>query len=146
ADLEIMFRAMQGGGPREADRAPTASSEPPRLSRLRGFFDRRAEPAMKQAMDAAAAAIAGRGATIVDLDDPVDFESILHEHRRVAAPEAAAIHSDWLRAFPDDYPPQIRVLIEDGRSLLAVDYVRARDRMDETRKLLQAALARGLDA
>jgi aspartyl-tRNA(Asn)/glutamyl-tRNA(Gln) amidotransferase subunit A len=146
ADLEFMFQAMRRGGAREADRAPTAPSEPPRLGRLRGFFDRRAEAAMKHAMDAAAAAMAGRGAAIVELEDPVDFESILHEHRRVTAPEAAAIHSDWLGAFPDDYPPQIRALVEDGRAMLAVDYVRARDRMNETRRLLQAALARSLDA
>ncbi len=35
------------------------------------------------------------------------------------AAEAAGVHSDWLDEFPDDYPPRIRELIQEGRSLTA---------------------------
>ncbi len=54
---------------------------PPRLGRLRGFFDRRADPAVRSAFDDAVRALAAQGAEIVELDDPVDFEQILKDHR-----------------------------------------------------------------
>ena len=60
------------------------------------------------------------GATIVELDDPVDFEQVLSDHRRVMAAEAAGVHSDWLDESPDDYPPRITDLVLEGRSLPAL--------------------------
>ena len=55
-------RAMQGhrshpSGVAEADLAP--GRPPPRLVRFRGFFDRRAEPAVRSAFDAALSALRG---------------------------------------------------------------------------------------
>ena len=38
------------------------------------------------------------------------------------AVEAAALHRDRLRRHPDDYPPRIRELIEDGIQHSALDY------------------------
>jgi aspartyl-tRNA(Asn)/glutamyl-tRNA(Gln) amidotransferase subunit A len=144
ADLELLYHAMRGAlWNQELSRAvPSPSSGPPRLGRLRGFFDRHALPDMKLAIDAAATALGARGADIVELDDPVDFKSILQDHRRVVAPEAAAIHTEWLDSVPDDYPPQIRLLIEAGRSMTALEYLKARDRMDQARGALHSALAR----
>jgi Asp-tRNA(Asn)/Glu-tRNA(Gln) amidotransferase A subunit family amidase len=149
ADLGLIYSAMRKArSQREASRAnPSRSDGLPRLGRLRGFFDRRAEPAMKRVIDAAAGALAAQGAGIVELDDPVDFEAILRDHRHVVAPEAAAIHSDRFDAVPDDYPPQVRLLIEEGRERSALEYVRARDRMDAARRAVRSAIARGdLDA
>ena len=63
---------------RNANGVRHRSSDPPRLGRLRGFFDRRAEPAVavgvrrRGSMPSAA-----QGAEIVELDDPVDFEQVL---------------------------------------------------------------------
>ena len=74
-----------------------------------------------------------QGAEIVELDDPVDFERIVKDHRTVMAAEAAAVHSDWLDEFPDDYPPRIRELILEGRSLRARD-LDIEQRMDVLRR------------
>ena len=106
-------------------------SESPRLGRLRGFFDRRADPAILSVVDEAVRALDCQGADIVELDDPVDFEQILNDHRTVMAAEAADVHSDWLDEFPDDYPPRIRELILEGRSLTALEYLHA-ERSDAT--------------
>jgi Asp-tRNA(Asn)/Glu-tRNA(Gln) amidotransferase A subunit family amidase len=147
--LRLMFGAMREARPeQQAERAGFAGRKgPPRLGRPRGFFDRRAETVLNSAFDLAVAALAIRGAEIVQLEDPVDFEAILTDHRRVVAPEAARVHSHRLDTVPDDYPSHVRELILEGRSLLALEYLQARDRMDGATAAIQAALAReNLDA
>jgi Asp-tRNA(Asn)/Glu-tRNA(Gln) amidotransferase A subunit family amidase len=130
-DLRILFNATQG----ISESAETFNLRaqrrdgPPRLARLRGFFDRRAEPAVRSSMDAAAASLVSAGAEVVDLADPVDFDQILVDHRNVMAAEAAWVHSDWLDEHPDDYPPRIRALILEGRSVPALHYIRATNGM-----------------
>ncbi len=58
------------------------------------------------------------------------------------AAEAARVHSDWLAEAPDDYPPRIRELIEEGRSLSAQQYLRAKDGMEQTRRFLCSVIER----
>ena len=88
----------------------------PRFGRLRGFFDRKAHPAILSVVDQAVRLLDSSGADIVELDDPVDFDKILQDHRTVMAAEAADVHSDWLDEFSADYPPRIRELILEGRA------------------------------
>jgi Asp-tRNA(Asn)/Glu-tRNA(Gln) amidotransferase A subunit family amidase len=109
---------------------------PPKLGRLRGFFDRRAEPNAKMAFDDAVEGLVARGAQVVELDDPVDFEQILTKHRIVMAAEAARIHSDWLEESPEDYPDRIRELIDEGSALGVRQYLRAKDEMDQAEQSL----------
>ncbi len=118
-----------------------------RLGQLQGFFDRRAEPAVKTVFDAAIRVLEGHGTEIIPLDDPVDFELILVDHRRVVAPEAALVHSDRMNDEPDEYPPRIRELVLEGRALTALAHWQARRRMDEATRAIEAACTRhGLDA
>jgi aspartyl-tRNA(Asn)/glutamyl-tRNA(Gln) amidotransferase subunit A len=131
--LRVLFEAV-----RDREAAESAIEHPPRegsikLGRPRGFFDRRSDPVVRAAFDDALNALAHQGAHIVEFEDPVDFERILLDHRRVMAAEAAHVHSDWLDEFPDEYPPRIRSLVEEGRSLTALDYLRAEHRMHSTR-------------
>jgi aspartyl-tRNA(Asn)/glutamyl-tRNA(Gln) amidotransferase subunit A len=130
-DLRILFDAIcePSAGP-EGQQATSAPLEsPPRLGRLRGFFDRWVEPGVRSVLDDAVRDLAAAGADVVELDDPVDFEQILKDHRRVMAAEAAAVHSDWLEESPEDYPPRIRDLVLEGRSLSALEYLRANNQM-----------------
>jgi len=136
-DLRLLFDAMQHPDFKMKWDSPESR---PRLGRLRGFFDRRADAAVRSALDEAVGALAAQGGEIVELDDPVDFEKIVRDHRTVMATEAAGVHSDWLDQFPEDYPPRIRDLILEGRSLLATDYFHARERMDPTRDKLLISL------
>jgi aspartyl-tRNA(Asn)/glutamyl-tRNA(Gln) amidotransferase subunit A len=133
-DLRTLFDAMDDyRSMRREERSDLAPREdPPWLGRLRGFFDRRADPAVLAALDDAIGALSARGASFVELDDPVDFDQVVQDHRRVMAAEAAGVHSDWLTQFPDDYPPRIRELILEGRSLTALEYLIAKERMNST--------------
>jgi aspartyl-tRNA(Asn)/glutamyl-tRNA(Gln) amidotransferase subunit A len=126
-DLRLLYEAIFDGSAwvwEQLVKAPRFDG-PPRLARLRGFFDRRLDASVRPLLEGAFRALAGSGATIVDIDDPVDFEQILVQHRTIMAAEAAETHSDWLDEFPEDYPPRIRELIEEGRPLLALAYLRA---------------------
>ena len=129
-DLRILFDVMATPGFNESAPDTYASSErSPRLVRLRGFFDRRAT-ADCSAFDRAVRALKARGATVVEIADPVDFDKILKDHRSVMAAEAAGVHSDLMEQFPEDYPPRIRELILEGRSLQGPDQLQIKDRMN----------------
>jgi aspartyl-tRNA(Asn)/glutamyl-tRNA(Gln) amidotransferase subunit A len=126
-DLRLLFTAMCEDRTEPEELAPRDGL--PRLGRLRGFFDRRAEPSVRRVLDETIGTLSAAGAKVVDLDDPVDFEQILQDHRTVMAAEAAAVHSEWLEEFPDDYPRRIRALVLEGRSLSAPRYIKARNSM-----------------
>ncbi len=148
-DLRTVFHAIRRDRARkDENRAISSDRERPlRLGRLRGFFDRRAETVMQSAFDQAVRILGAAGVVVVELEDPVDFEQDLSDHRRVMAAEAAATHSSALDAEPDDYPPQIRKLIVEGRSLSAVAYLNARNRALVSRMAIMVALVSGeLDA
>jgi Asp-tRNA(Asn)/Glu-tRNA(Gln) amidotransferase A subunit family amidase len=53
---------------------------------------------------------------------PAQFSDVLHMHRVVMAVQAAGYHGDRLRRHPDDYPPNVRALIEEGLRHPAVVY------------------------
>jgi Asp-tRNA(Asn)/Glu-tRNA(Gln) amidotransferase A subunit family amidase len=130
-DLRILFDAMQNPDIKKTEHEPITSSEGrPRLCRPRGFFDRRATKDVAAALDDAVRALEAQGVELVELDDPVDFEKVLIDHRTVMAAEAAGVHSDWLDEFPDDYPPRIRELILEGRSLRGPEHLNVKDRMN----------------
>jgi aspartyl-tRNA(Asn)/glutamyl-tRNA(Gln) amidotransferase subunit A len=139
-DLQLLFDGMQEPERRIEPDAPSSAEHPRRLGRLRGFFDRRADVAVRSVVDDLVAALAAQGVEIAELDDPIDFEQVIRDHRTVMATEAAGVHSEWLDQFPDDYPPRIRDLILEGRSVRGVDYFRARERMVPTRNKLLKAL------
>ncbi len=101
------------------------TSGPPRLGRLRGLFDDRAEPAMRDALDRACQAWREAGAEVVDWDHPVDWAPILQASRTIMATESAIVHGDRWTADPDDYPERISGLIREGSSIRATDYARA---------------------
>ena len=75
------------------------------------------------------------GAEIVELEIPSISSRSSRTTARVMAAEAAGVHSDWLDEFPDDYPPRIRELILEGRSLTALEYS-IKDRMNSARPKL----------
>jgi Asp-tRNA(Asn)/Glu-tRNA(Gln) amidotransferase A subunit family amidase len=113
---------------------------PPRIGRLRGIFERRADAGVTSALDRAIVRLAECGAEIVQLEEPVDFEHVLLQHRIVMSAEAAHLHNDWLDQTPEDYPPRIWQLISEGRELGAQQYLRARNGMDGCESTIWLAL------
>jgi Asp-tRNA(Asn)/Glu-tRNA(Gln) amidotransferase A subunit family amidase len=149
ADLRLLLDAMQGPLDKEvsAQEIRASGASPPRIGRPRGYFDDRAEPLVKSVFDRAVRDLAGQGATVIDMDDPIDFEQVLIDHRRIMAAEAAAVHSDSWDEFPDDYPPRIQELILEGRSLGAMKYLHALERRRSTlREMEEAMFLQKLDA
>ena len=118
----------------------TPEDNPLRLGRLKGYFDRRANPAAAEAFDEAIRALAAAGAEIVPVEDPIDFEQILVSHRNVMAAEAAHTHSEWIERNPEDYPPRIRELVKEGASQSALNYLSAEAGMPLAAKSVAACM------
>jgi aspartyl-tRNA(Asn)/glutamyl-tRNA(Gln) amidotransferase subunit A len=99
---------------------------PVKLLRPRGFFDRRAEPAMFEAFERALRCLADAGAEVVERpDDAFGFERLLTEHRVIMAAEAAALHESRFAEYQGEYAPHIKALVEEGLSVPVTRYARA---------------------
>jgi aspartyl-tRNA(Asn)/glutamyl-tRNA(Gln) amidotransferase subunit A len=109
----------------------------PRLGRVHGLFDTLAEPATLTMMDAVTELLRQEGAPIADVVLPAAFSKVVLSHRTVMAVEAAAFHQSRLEKYPDDYPPRIRGLIEEGLACPAPEYARCKDHQKQlTREML----------
>ncbi|MGL4549681.1 MAG: amidase [Gemmataceae bacterium] len=107
---------------------------PPRLGRLRGFFDRHASDDMKRTMDRVCGELSAKGATIEDVTPPAEFADVIASHRVVMAVEAAKYHGMRLRRHPDEYGPNVAALIEEGLACPATAYGRALDLQRDLRE------------
>ncbi|HXG11560.1 MAG TPA: amidase [Gemmataceae bacterium] len=154
-DLAILLQAIAGPDPRDplcADRAVpdlVAALDrplpPPRLGRLRGLFDERAEPPVREMMEQVIASYRGRGAAVVDVALPASFAEVIPRHRTVMAVEAAAYHGPRLRRYPDDYDRQIRGLVEEGLACPADEYARCKEHQRQLAREMLACFD-GVDA
>jgi aspartyl-tRNA(Asn)/glutamyl-tRNA(Gln) amidotransferase subunit A len=136
ADLALLLQTIAGFDPRDpaCSRRPVpdwlaglATPSPPRLGRLRGYFDSRAESEVLGAMDGVVTAFRRAGAAVEDVALPARFADVDRLHRTVMAVEAAAYHESRLRRHPDDYPPQVSRLLEEGLACPATDYARCKE-------------------
>jgi aspartyl-tRNA(Asn)/glutamyl-tRNA(Gln) amidotransferase subunit A len=129
-DLALIWRAL-----RPDDPPAELSVRPPRLARLGGLFDERAEPAALAALDAALAALAEAGAPVVDRPLlPPGFAGALLQHRQILAAEAASVHQPRRSLVPDDYPGRISGLIDEGMVVRATAYIFARNHQERLRR------------
>src|SRR5436190_1551040 len=110
-DLRLQLQAMAG----TALRAPKLPADwMPRLGRVRGLFERSAEPAVCDAMEEVVQRLKGCEVDVEDVTLPARCEDVVPRHRTVMAVEAATWHRDRFARHKDDYPPRIRGLIEEG--------------------------------
>jgi aspartyl-tRNA(Asn)/glutamyl-tRNA(Gln) amidotransferase subunit A len=158
-DLALLLQAIAGPDPCDpscADRpvpdyvaALDGPPAPPRLGRLRGLFEQRAEPATRDLMGKVAAALAassaGPGARVTDVALPAAFDEVVARHRTVMAVESATFHEPRLRRHPDDYAPNIRSLLEEGLATPAAEYARAKDHQRQLSREMLACFE-GVDA
>jgi Asp-tRNA(Asn)/Glu-tRNA(Gln) amidotransferase A subunit family amidase len=134
-DLAILLQTVAGPDARDVNCSDRPvpdylhgldqAGKPPRLGRLRGLFDD-AAPSVKSTMDQVGKTLRASGATITDLALPAAFAEALPRGRTIVAVEAAAFHADRLRRHPDDYPPRIRALVEQGLACPAPEYQRCK--------------------
>jgi aspartyl-tRNA(Asn)/glutamyl-tRNA(Gln) amidotransferase subunit A len=136
ADLATLLQVIAGPDPLDPacarrpvpDYAARLAGElsPPRLGRLRGFFEERADAAMATHVETVAWVFQSKGATIVDVALPATFAEVIERHRTVMAVEAAQFHEPRLRRHPEDYEPNITKLLNEGLSCPAPEYARCK--------------------
>jgi aspartyl-tRNA(Asn)/glutamyl-tRNA(Gln) amidotransferase subunit A len=146
-DLALVMQTIAGADPRD----PACSTQPvadyaqrlagslptPRLGRLRGLFESLADTEVSRLMDRVSETFRKAGTTVVDVALPASFAEVLSRHRTVMAVEAAAYHEARLRRHPEDYPPNIRQLLDEGLACPAPEYTRCKEHQ---RRLTQAML------
>jgi aspartyl-tRNA(Asn)/glutamyl-tRNA(Gln) amidotransferase subunit A len=154
-DLALLLQVMAGPDPYD----PLCARRPvpdlsavldkplpaPRLGRLRGLFEDRAEPAVRTLMDQVTRTLAGAGAALREVALPAGFADVVACHRTVMAVEGAAFHADRLRRHPDDYLPKVRALLEEGLSCPAPEYARCKEHQRQLTHDVLACLD-GVDA
>lgn len=141
-DLAILFESIAGtdgqlglaeaipAAVREIDwrSSPDNKERPPRFTRLH-MFDELAEPSILAATDRLADDLRSLAATQASVEEavpPAGFATLPRYHRLIMAVEAAKFHGSRLARHPEDYPPRIRQLIEEGLTAAAVEYREAR--------------------
>jgi aspartyl-tRNA(Asn)/glutamyl-tRNA(Gln) amidotransferase subunit A len=110
-----------------------------RFDRLGGPFAERAAPAMRACLERARDVIVRGGGSVREAALPGEFAEVWTRQRTIMAVEAAAYHAERLRRHPDDYPPRIRELVEEGLACPAPEYARCL----EHRQRLRAEMASG---
>jgi aspartyl-tRNA(Asn)/glutamyl-tRNA(Gln) amidotransferase subunit A len=143
ADLQVMWQALADeSGP--SDRPDDA---PFRLGIPEPFFEDRVDPVMRDALAVCVDALRAAAVALERVALPEGFEDVPRFHRLLLAAEAAAVHDTRLARVPEAYPPHIRSLVEEGRTLRALDYVQARRHQKTLRRVVaQGSVFAGVDA
>ena len=136
-DLGLLLQVIAGGsGPGEPgipdfQAMLNRPATPPRLGRLRGLFEDKAEPAVRSLMEEVAKKLTSQGAKLVERALPARFAEVLPRHRIVMAVEGAAFHEARLRKHPEDYGPNIKALLEEGLACRAPEYARTKEHQEK---------------
>ena len=143
-DLALLLRAMvesQGHHPTAnfVEKAAVAASRP-RLGRLRQLFEEKATNDVRDMMDEIAHRFGEDGAVIEEAGLPAAFCDIIPRHRIVMAVEAAQYHEARLRRRPEDYPPRIKQLLEEGLACPAAEFARTKAHQQELTQAMRYAL------
>ena len=115
------------------------------LHRLGGLFRERAEPVAWDQLNAAFdrfLAVHGGQSVHQDAVPPAGFAELPKWHRLVMAVEAAQVHGERMKRHPDDYPPRIRELVEEGLAAKATDFHTAGRHRNDLGQRVHAALFR----
>jgi aspartyl-tRNA(Asn)/glutamyl-tRNA(Gln) amidotransferase subunit A len=151
ADCALMLGPMAGYDPRD----PTTSVLPVpdyaaaltgqvkglRIGLLRAFFLEGAGPAARAAVEAAARALEGHGATVelVDLAKVTLGPAASHA---VLTPEAYAYHEEWLKTRAAEYGADVRERLRVGAFVTAAEYLKGQRLRVLLRDEVDAALAK----
>ncbi|MFJ1565738.1 amidase [Streptomyces erythrochromogenes] len=133
-DAALVLDALAGHDRRDpaSVAAPPAAHRPGPGTDLTGlrvgvpvnyYFDH-VDPHVEAAVRRAIARLEELGARLVDVEIPMT-RYIRATHWGLMVPEASAYHERTLRAVPDLYSADVRVLLEAGELMTAGDYLRA---------------------
>jgi aspartyl-tRNA(Asn)/glutamyl-tRNA(Gln) amidotransferase subunit A len=150
-DLAIMLKTLAGPDGRD----PEASTRPvpdylqavedkktvkPRLGRLRGLFEARAEPVMRSLLEDVTVRFRKQGAVVTEVALPAAFSDVVQRHRTVMAVEAAAYHAPRLERTPHDYEPKVASLLREGLATPAPEYARCKEHQKQLKQEMLSCL------
>ena len=143
-DAALMLNVLAGHDPLDLSsstrpapdylRAVGAQKTPPRIGLVTQFFYDRVNDETEAHTDAIAEKLARAGATVDEVEIKADFDAMLSAQRVLMTVEGAAVHQEWFNARADEYSPNIRGVVEDGREVSAVTYVQAKRVQDRFRR------------
>jgi Asp-tRNA(Asn)/Glu-tRNA(Gln) amidotransferase A subunit family amidase len=137
-DLALLLNAIAGHDPDDShsskaprlslDWFPTAPriASPPKLARLRGFFETAASEPMRAAFESSLARLRSCGAVVVEAAWPKSFADVHRQHRVIFAYELASSHKTRFREYRDDYLPGLASLVEEGFGISESTYREAK--------------------
>ncbi|MFE5556434.1 amidase [Streptomyces sp. NPDC056544] len=136
-DAGLVLAALVGHDPRDPasvaapapDHRPGRGTDPADLTGLRvgvpgNYYFDRVDPEVEAAVRRAIGRLEELGARLVDVEIPMT-RYVRATHWGLMVPEASAYHERTLRAVPDLYGADVRVLLEAGELMTAGDYLRA---------------------
>jgi len=148
-DLAIMLQVMAGfDGSTIQKPVPdytallSEDAAPPCLGRVRGLFEDLAEPAMQGMMVDVCAILTSGGLRppLAEVALPSGFGTVIADHRVIMAVEAAAYHRLRVQRHPEDFPPRIRSLIDEGLACPAWEYERCLKQQQRLRQQMVQCL------
>lgn len=155
-DLAPLLKSIAGPDPfdPEASTVPVSDytvqalapvTRPLRLGRLRGLFQQRADPEVRQTLDRVCEELRAAGAIIEELALPASFSEVVERHRVLMAVEAAAYHERRFRRHPEEYPPCVSGLLQEGLLCSAAEYARCKEHQQLLTQQM-AGIASSVDA
>lgn len=140
-DAAIVYAAMRGA-PLEPLPQPV-SARTLRLGVLRGYFTDVLDSDVESSIERAYGHLRDTGVKFREVS-VAHADDIATVYTNIAVAEAAAHHATSLERQGHDYTPNVRLRLEAGRQILAMDYLRARRGREILRHDVDAALE-GLD-
>ncbi|MFD9817203.1 amidase [Streptomyces sp. NPDC059080] len=125
ADAALVLQELTGPGSAPVPPLPEGDLTGLRIGVPDTYYFDRVSPEVEAAVRAALDRMAGLGATLVAVGTPM-ARYVQAVHWGLMVPEATAYHEATLRASPELYGPDVRVLLEAGTTVSAGDHLRAR--------------------
>jgi Asp-tRNA(Asn)/Glu-tRNA(Gln) amidotransferase A subunit family amidase len=104
----------------------------PRVAQLHGLFTENANAdaltAIAEFRQSCTAAESPCGIDTRDVIPPESFNGILRDHLTVMSVQTAQVHQDRFRRRPEEYPPRIAELIQEGLRYNATEYFAVTER------------------
>lgn len=150
-DAALCLQAMAGYDP--MDTSTVDISVPDYVLELQGnikgmrigipveyYFDQMNEE-VEQAVKTAIAALSRLGAEVVDVNLPMT-KYVPGTGWAIALSETAAVHDQWIQSRPEDYGPDVRLMIEAGKHIPTTHYLQAQRVRQLIRSDFLSALAK----
>ncbi len=133
-DIPLIFQAIAGYDARDIfclnEPVPDCLSQleqkkPPRIGVVRQHFFARADEEMRRHTEDAVKRLEKAGATVLEVKSPLDFAAVHETGKLIMFVEGAAYHEPMFIKHSAKYRPGIKMLVENGLKVRAIEYTRA---------------------